>query len=104
MTMRIFLDDIRPAPEGWTLVRWPEEVIALLETCRVEELSLDTILNAADRLGGGIELAGQRLHFDESRGIIGGTIDAQPGGEALHRGGEALITGVQAVLRGQDGG
>jgi hypothetical protein len=30
--MRIFLDDTRPAPEGWTLVRWPEEAIDLLET------------------------------------------------------------------------
>jgi len=29
--MRVFLDDRRPAPEGWTLVRWPEEAIALLE-------------------------------------------------------------------------
>lgn len=39
--MRVFLDDVRPAPEGWTLVGWPEEVIALLETGEVEELSLD---------------------------------------------------------------
>jgi hypothetical protein len=39
--MRVFLDDVRSAPEGWTLVRWPEEVIALLETGEVQELSLD---------------------------------------------------------------
>ena len=38
--MRVFLDDVRPAPEGWTLVRWPSEVIALLERGEVEELSL----------------------------------------------------------------
>lgn len=39
--MRVFLDDERPAPEGWTLVRWPDEAIALLKTGRVEALSLD---------------------------------------------------------------
>jgi len=40
-TLRVFLDDIRPAPEGWTLVRWPDEAIALLKTGQVDELSLD---------------------------------------------------------------
>ena len=39
--MRVFLDDVRPAPEGWVLVRWPSEVIALLEAGEVAELSLD---------------------------------------------------------------
>ena len=41
MSLRVFLDDIRPAPEGWTLVRWPHAAIALLETGNVEALSLD---------------------------------------------------------------
>jgi hypothetical protein len=44
---RVFLDDRRPAPDGWTLVRWPDEVIALLETGAVEELSLDHDLGDA---------------------------------------------------------
>ena len=39
--LRVFLDDVRPARDGWTLVRWPREVIAMLETGEVEELSLD---------------------------------------------------------------
>ncbi len=39
--MRVFLDDVRPAPEGWLRARTPEEVIALLRTGRVEALSLD---------------------------------------------------------------
>ena len=38
---KVFLDDVRPTPEGWTLVRWPSEVIALLERGEVDELSLD---------------------------------------------------------------
>ncbi|MBZ4412973.1 hypothetical protein K8640_32635 [Myxococcus sp. XM-1-1-1] len=39
--MRVYLDDERPAPEGWVAVRWPEEAIALLEGGQVVELSLD---------------------------------------------------------------
>jgi hypothetical protein len=39
--MKIYLDDERPTPEGWVGVRWPEEVIALLDAGGVEELSLD---------------------------------------------------------------
>jgi len=39
--MKVFLDDLRPAPEGWNRVYWPDEAIALLETGDVEELSLD---------------------------------------------------------------
>lgn len=39
--MKIFLDDVRTAPDGWTHVHWPDEVIALLQTEEVEEISLD---------------------------------------------------------------
>lgn len=39
--MKVFLDDERATPAGWTRVYWPEEAIALLESGRVEEISLD---------------------------------------------------------------
>jgi hypothetical protein len=39
--MKVFLDDERPAPEGWVRVYWPSEAIALLETGRVIKISLD---------------------------------------------------------------
>ena len=39
--MRVFLDDERGTPEGWVRVYWPQEAIALLESGRVTELSLD---------------------------------------------------------------
>ncbi|TCG01031.1 hypothetical protein BZM26_09745 [Paraburkholderia strydomiana] len=39
--MKVFLDDLRPAPAGWTRAYWPDEAIALLDTNEVEELSLD---------------------------------------------------------------
>ena len=39
--MKVFLDDERVAPDGWMQVRWPEEVIALLQEGGVTHLSLD---------------------------------------------------------------
>ena len=39
--MKLYLDDERPAPAGWTAARWPNEAIAHLQTGQVEELSLD---------------------------------------------------------------
>lgn len=39
--MRVWLDDERPAPEGWTRVLWPDEAIILLKTGTVTEISLD---------------------------------------------------------------
>lgn len=39
--MKVFLDDERVTPDGWVRTFWPEDVIALLETGQVTELSLD---------------------------------------------------------------
>jgi hypothetical protein len=39
--MKVFLDDVRPTPVGWTRVYWPDEAIALLATGTVEVISLD---------------------------------------------------------------
>ena len=39
--MRVFLDDERDTPEGWTRVYWPDEAIELLKTGAVSEISLD---------------------------------------------------------------
>jgi hypothetical protein len=39
--MKVFLDDVRPGPEGWVLARWPEDVIELLMGGEVTHLSLD---------------------------------------------------------------
>lgn len=39
--MKIYLDDERKAPLGWTQARWPLEVIELLKNGEVTELSLD---------------------------------------------------------------
>ncbi|KKL92173.1 hypothetical protein LCGC14_1887340 [marine sediment metagenome] len=42
--MKIFLDDIREAPEGWTRVHTYEEAIEGLKTGKVEQISLDNDL------------------------------------------------------------
>jgi len=39
--MKLYLDDERAAPEGWVQVRWPDEVIKLLQSGEVTHLSLD---------------------------------------------------------------
>ena len=39
--MRVWLDDLRPAPEGWEWARTVDEAIALLCTNEVLEASLD---------------------------------------------------------------
>jgi len=45
--MKVFLDDERATPEGWTRVFWPAEAIALLPTGEVTEISLDHDLGDA---------------------------------------------------------
>lgn len=47
--MKVYLDDERVAPLGWRQVRWPDEVIALLETGDVTDLSLDHDLGDDER-------------------------------------------------------
>jgi hypothetical protein len=39
--MKVYLDDVRPTPDGWIGCRWPEEVIEHLKSGKVEEISLD---------------------------------------------------------------
>jgi len=39
--MKVYLDDLRKAPDGWVHVYWPDEAIELLKTGQVEEISLD---------------------------------------------------------------
>jgi hypothetical protein len=45
--LRLWLDDVREAPQGWIHVRTPDEAIDLLRTGEVEEISLDHDLGLA---------------------------------------------------------
>lgn len=73
--MKIFLDDLRPAPDGWIRVFWPDEAIALLRTGEVTDISLDHDLGD-DQRGTGydvllwIEEAVATVNFKAPRMII----------------------------------
>jgi len=54
--MKIYLDDERKAPSGWTLVKTPKEVINLLKTGKVSELSLDHDLGDDKNIGTGYDV------------------------------------------------
>jgi hypothetical protein len=47
--MKVYLDDERNTPEGWTRVYWPDEAISLLEAGGVSEISLDHDLGDDER-------------------------------------------------------
>ena len=54
--MKVFLDDERITPDGWVRTYTPQETIALLETCLVEELSLDHDLGDDEGIGTGYDV------------------------------------------------
>jgi len=47
--MKVYLDDERQAPEGWSQTRWPDETILLLKSGKVTHLSLDHDLGDDER-------------------------------------------------------
>ncbi|MTC80344.1 hypothetical protein GKR73_01745 [Providencia stuartii] len=47
--MKVYLDDERQTPEGFVRVYWPNEAIKLLETGKVELISLDHDLGDDER-------------------------------------------------------
>lgn len=47
--MKVYLDDERETPDGWTRVYWPDEAIELLLTGEVTEISLDHDLGDDER-------------------------------------------------------
>ncbi len=46
--MKVYLDDLRPTPEGWVHAYWPEDAIELLKSSKVEIISLDHDLGDDD--------------------------------------------------------
>jgi hypothetical protein len=54
--MRVWLDDLRPAPPGWRWTKTVRDTIRLLKTGRVREISLDYDLDYTDGHHKGIEV------------------------------------------------
>ena len=53
--MKVYLDDERNTPDGWVRAYWPDEVIELLKTGGVQEVSLDHDLGD-DKRGTGYDV------------------------------------------------
>lgn len=71
--MKLYLDDERTPPEGWTLVRWPAEAIERMDAGGVTEISLDHDLANVD--SGGKERTGYDvLLWLEQRAFEGGDV------------------------------
>lgn len=65
--MKVYLDDERKTPDGWTRTYNVPETIKLLETGKVTELSLDHDLGVGIRDGQGVTLwLKQKVHDDPS--------------------------------------
>ena len=54
--LKVYLDDERPAPEGWVHVKTPAQAIALLDTGMVSHLSLDHDLGDDENVGTGYDV------------------------------------------------
>lgn len=97
--MRIYLDDERPAPEGWIAARWPQDVIAYLETGNVTEVSLDHDLGD-DARGTGYDVV---LWIEEAvalRGFKPPKIVVHSGNGAARVRMEAGIASIYRLARG----
>lgn len=74
-SMKVWLDDVRPAPDGWVLAKNYNEAITLLESGRVIEIDLDYDLNLVEVATqvSGLAIArsdaGQRTGYDVARWI-----------------------------------
>lgn len=93
--MKLYLDDLRPAPPGWTLVRWPDEAIRLLEAGGVTEISLDHDLGD-DARGTGYDVVRWIEEAVATRGFVPPAIaihTANP--SARHQ----MLLGVRSIER-----
>jgi hypothetical protein len=67
-TMKVFLDDERPTPDGWVGVKTPKDAISLIITGDVDEISLDHDLGDDDGIGTGYDVLlflEERLHLEK---------------------------------------
>ena len=94
--MRVYLDDERATPDGWVRVFWPSEVIALLETGKVLELSLDHDLGDDER-GTGYDVV---LWIEEAvamNGFIPPKISVHSANSSAR---EKMLAGIRSLEQG----
>ncbi len=93
--MKVFLNDERNTPDGWVRAYWPDEVIALLETGQVTELSLDHDLDD-DRRGTGYDVI---LWIEQAVALRGFTPPIMHVHSANSSARIKMGAGIQAILR-----
>lgn len=89
--MKVFLDDVREAPDGWIHVLWPEQVIDLLKTGQVTDLSLDHDLGNDGR-GTGYDV----LIWIEDAVVTSGFVPPQI---TIHSANSAAVKRMEAALQ-----
>lgn len=94
-SLRVYLDDERPTPPGWTRVYWPDEAIALLEQGIVRELSLDHDLGD-DARGTGYDVILWIEAAVAERGFRPPQIHVHSANSAARA---RMLAGVQAIQR-----
>ncbi|AHF91380.1 hypothetical protein OPIT5_15300 [Opitutaceae bacterium TAV5] len=93
--MKVWLDDVREAPEGWQRVFWPDEAIALLQRGSVTGISLDHDLGD-DTRGTGYDVIAWIEEAVAVRGFVAPEIrihSANPVGR------ERMLRGIAAIER-----
>ncbi len=89
--MKVYLDDERATPEGWTRAFWPDEVVRWLETGQVTHLSLDHDLGDDER-GTGYDVV---LWLEEAVAVRG----FQPPITTVHSANTAARLRMEAGIR-----
>jgi hypothetical protein len=94
--LRLWLDDERPAPEGWTACRWPAEVIAYLERGDdVEAVSLDHDLGET----GHNPRTGYDVALWLEKAIVGGWLPPEGLELLIHSANPVGVRRIEAGLR-----
>lgn len=101
--MRVFLDDERPTPAGWTRVFWPDEAIALLASGAVDEISLDHDLGD-DRRGTGYDVVLWIEDAVATRGFHPPAIAVHSANASARVKMEAGIAAIARLCASRDGG
>jgi len=95
LALRVFLDDERATPEGWVRTYWPDEVIDLLETNAVAEVSLDHDLGN-DQRGTGYDVVVWIEEAVALRGFIPPKITVHSANSSAR---EKMEAGIRAIDR-----
>lgn len=96
--MRVYLDDERATPDGWTRVYWPDEAITLLDTGNVAEISLDHDLGD-DARGTGYDVIAWIEEAVVTRGFVPPVVRVHSANPSARVRMEAGIAAIERLAR-----